>query len=308
MPKLQVMVFGCNGQLGHELVQQLGESAVPKPRDVIDITRHKAVRELITHARPSVVVNCAGINSPTACERDRGKAWDVNTDAVDNLVKTCAIAGIPFLHVSCDQVFGSAPTPKTPFTETDAVGPVNVYGTTKLAAEYSIMRLGQCFCPDYWKAGFKYWIIRTSMLFERPWRPSNNWVYQLNQFSEYRHTCEIGLPTSIVRSPTFTPHLAKAIVWLLNHNKEVVSGIYNIANTGAPSLYDIGRHISTVSPNGLKIVPVDRDKYARIHGRDPSTMPAFTALDCSKFKEISSVALPTWQEGIEEFASTWEDS
>lgn len=307
MQKMQVMILGCNGQLGHELVRQLGEEAVPKPHEVLDVTNLAAVRELLEHVRPSAVVNCAAISSPTACERNRNEAWKVNVSAVDHLVKTCAGQGIPYMHISCDQVYGADLSRNKPYTETDPTGPMNYYGVTKLSAEHAVLRLGQCMCPEYWSAGFRYWVIRTSMLYERPWRSSNNWIYQMLQFGEYRRDSHLALPNDVYRSPTYAPHLAKALIWLLHHHKEVVSGVYNLANQGAPSLYEIGTCLSMASKSGIKTSLTDRNTYARTHGRDPNSMPQYTALDSSKFNEISPIQLPYWQDALDEFALEWEE-
>lgn len=307
MSKTRAMILGCNGQLGHELVRQLGEDCIPKPREVLDVTDFKAVRALLTHVRPGVVVNCAGVTSPTACERNRPLAWKVNVEAADNLVKVCALLGLPYVHVSCDQVYGANGGRAAPYTETDVPGPVNYYGVTKLSAEHAVLRLAQCMCPEFWKAGFKYWVIRTSMLYERPWRRSSNWVYQMTQFGVSRKASELTLPSDVYRSPTYAPHLAKALVWMMRHRDEIVSGIYNIANTGTPSLFEIGSLLAVTAKNGLNISLTDRERYAKLHGRNPESMPTYTGLDCNKFNEISAVPMPTWQEGIDEFSKNWEE-
>jgi dTDP-4-dehydrorhamnose reductase len=306
MAKLQVLILGCNGQVGYELMQQLGDSCVPKPKEVLDVTNHKEVRELITRTKPTVVINCAANTSPTYCEKNKIPAWRVNAEAVDNMVKSCAISGIPFMHISCDQVFGADLAHKVPYYETDAIGPVNYYGITKMAAEHAVLRLGQCFCPDYWKAGFRYWVIRTSMLYERPWRSGTNWVYDMMLKGEQRRSSDVSLPIDVFRSPTYVPHFVKSLVWMCKHHREITSGIYNIASKGSPSLYDIGVELSIASKHGIRLNMTDRTAYARMHGRDPLSVPQYTALDSSKFAEISSITVPNWQAGIEEFAAAWE--
>jgi dTDP-4-dehydrorhamnose reductase len=307
MAKLQALVVGCNGQLGNELVRQLGDDCIPKPHDVLDVTDFKAVRELIRHVRPTVLINCAAETSISTCEKNRLQSWRLNADAVDNMVKSCALNGIPYMHISCDQVYGLDTFHRKPYTETDVPGPCNYYGMSKLAAEHAVLRLGQCMCPDYWKAGFKYWVIRTSMLYERPWRQHNNWVYQMYRFGETRKSTELSLPTDIFRSPTYAPHLATSLIWMLRHHKECVSGLYHVAAEGGPSLYEIGSILSLNSRNGIKLKMTDRNTYCKFNGREPLTMPEYTVLDSSKFNEISPIQIPNWQQGIEEFIAAVED-
>lgn len=306
MSKLQVMVLGCNGQVGRELVYQLGDECVPKTHEVLDITKLKETRALIAHARPSIVVNCAGMTSPTLCERNKAEAWRVNASAVDNLIKSCAISGIPFMQIGCDQVFGADETRYTPYVETDPIGPVNYYGVTKAAAEHSLLRLSQALKQDYSKPGFRYWNIRSSMLYERPWRRGNNWIYQIMSFGSRHRQSEVSLPIDVFRSPTYVPHFVKALIWLMRHHNELVSGIYHVASPGAPSLYDIGFEIATAFEHGITLNRVGRETYAKLHGRQKDSMPQYTALDSSKYLDISPIVIPDWRQGIEEFIEEWK--
>lgn len=306
MEKMQVMVLGCNGQVGRELVYQLGEECVPKTHEVLDVTDHEQVMELVSHARPSVVVNCAGITSPTICEKNKEEAWLVNANAVDNMIKSCAIVGIPFMQIGCDQVFGADAERNTPYLETDAVGPVNYYGVTKVAAEHAMFRLAQSLIADYSKPGFRYWNIRTSMLYERPWRNAHNWVYQIMSFGSRSRATEISLPIDVFRSPTYVPHFVKALIWFLRHGQEILSGIYHIASPGGPSLYELGFQLASEFDDQIAVKRVSREAYAKLHGRVPSSMPKYTVLDDSKFREISPIRLPSWELGIEEFVRDWK--
>ncbi|KAF3796215.1 Methionine adenosyltransferase 2 subunit beta [Nymphaea thermarum] len=155
----KVLVVGGTGYLGQHLLQELG-----KPYDVA-FTYHSATNpsasllqallpspprafkldlqtgeglDLIADALgpPHVVVNCAAISAPRACEMDPAVAMATNIPS--SLVKWLSSFGDfkPLLiHLSTDQVYEGV---KSFYKEEDDAIPVNVYGKSKLAAELFI--------------------------------------------------------------------------------------------------------------------------------------------------------------------------
>lgn len=101
-----------------------------------------------TFGHPDVVVNCAAISVPRACEVDPASAMATNvpTSIVDWLSRS-AIAGTdhphqsPYttllIHMSTDQVYEGL---KSFYKEEDETVPVNMYGKSKLAGEDFISR------------------------------------------------------------------------------------------------------------------------------------------------------------------------
>src|SRR5207237_9205229 len=71
-----------------------------------------------------------------------------------DLAAICGDLGATLAHFSSDYVFGLDPCRRTPYAETDPPGPVNVYGTSKVAGEYLL----RCCCP-------KHFVIRTCGLY-----------------------------------------------------------------------------------------------------------------------------------------------
>src|ERR1700739_1269018 len=103
----KVLITGAAGQLGKELERQLGPlRAIPRPHEVFDITNLAAIREWLPILNPDVVINCAAYTNPILAEQHPEDCWRVNALAVGNLARTCADAGIPFVHISSDYVFG----------------------------------------------------------------------------------------------------------------------------------------------------------------------------------------------------------
>ncbi|XP_016474697.1 uncharacterized protein LOC107796439 [Nicotiana tabacum] len=86
--------------------------------------------------QPDVVVNCAALSIPRACEADPTAAMAINVPSV--LVKwlsSFSNGGTLLIHLSTDQVYEGT---KSFYKEDDETLPVNVYGRSKVAAEQFI--------------------------------------------------------------------------------------------------------------------------------------------------------------------------
>ncbi|KAJ8900525.1 hypothetical protein K2173_025302 [Erythroxylum novogranatense] len=101
---------------------------------------------------PHVVVNCAAISVPRACESDPDAAMSVNVPSslVDWLL-SFREGNTLLIHLSTDQVYEGV---KSFYKEEDETVPVNVYGKSKLAAEQLISEK----CPNFA-------ILRSSIIF-----------------------------------------------------------------------------------------------------------------------------------------------
>jgi len=303
----QYLITGANGQLGMELVRQLGEeSVIAKPRETFNVSDMTKVKELIPLLRPAAVIHTAAMTDWVTAEQKRDECWRTNLQGTDNLVKVCALHGIPFVHISCDSVFGANRDPR-PRTETDPVVPCHQLAVTKACAEHAVLRLGQCVCPEFWQKGFRYWVIRTGLLYERPWRQNQNLVSRILRQADNRRGEEVSLASDMIFTPTYAPHLAKALVWLVRHYREMPSGVYHVGNLGHCSAYQFGQEISSNSRRPLKIRSTTREQMSQAFGGwDARLLPYHTALDCSKFADVVPIPLPDWREGVEQFSLDYE--
>lgn len=294
MDTSRYLITGATGQLGCELTKALGNEALPKPHEAFDVTNYAHVREWLPTLRPTMVIHCAAYNSVIGAEdpTNRARCWDVNAVATDNLVKTCAQAGIPFMYISTNRVFGQNTSHRVPYQEDDIVGPIGTFAQSKAAGEHAILRLGQCMCPDYWRNGFRYWIVRTANLYERPWRSYRNLPSMMLDSHDSRRTLHV--PNNVVTSFTYVPHLVKAIKYIIQHRREVVSGVYHVANNKSGSVFDFATELARHTKKKLEVAPVS--------STDPLT-PGYSALDTEKFSEnTGGPVLPCWREALAEYA------
>jgi dTDP-4-dehydrorhamnose reductase len=109
------------------------------------------MRTVIEEAAADVIVHTAGIPDVDECERNPELAWRVNAEGTKGLVGIARQMGTGFALISTDAVFDGKKA--CPHVESDAVGPLSVYGKTKVAAE------------EFARKHDRHWIFRVSVLF-----------------------------------------------------------------------------------------------------------------------------------------------
>lgn len=297
--KDKILVTGAAGQLGHEMQLRLGERCIVKPKEALDVTDEVHLRNWLPVLRPDMIINCAAYSGIIANEDKPQHGWAVNTKAVHVLAEVARQIKTPLLHISTDMVFGMDQrygATATPYVESDPVGPINNFGVTKAAAEHAIQRAN----PD----GRGYWIVRTANLYERPWRSYSNHAYRLLQLTG-RHVPVAALSDGL-SSTTYVPHLADALMWIIENRKDFPYGTYHVANSGHASLFEWSHEICSGIPKAPKLAAVGVDEYSRSIGLNKGKLPTFTALDTTKFDDIIGKKRPSWQEAVEEYQTAWK--
>lgn len=131
---MKVVLVGANGQLGRCL-----QDVFPDNWEVfcfnsseLDITRFESVQDIITIS-PDVIINTAAYTKVDLAETEVEAAFAVNATGVYHLAKAARDINARLIHISTDYVFNGQK--RTPYRETDAACPINVYGQSKLAGE-----------------------------------------------------------------------------------------------------------------------------------------------------------------------------
>lgn len=274
---MKVAVIGCNGMLGTDLVTACRAAGIePLGLDLpgFDVTKFECVRANL----PEVdrIVNCAAYVRVDDAESQREQAYAVNAEGAGNVARICSARNIGLIQISTDYVFdgrkGSA------YSEDDPVNPLSVYGASKLAGEELVRG-----------AGGRSLIVRTQSLFGVR---GANFVRTIAQRMK-KSDEPLRVVNDQFMSPTYTQHLAGAIVRLLPLGRE---GIVNVTASGFCSWFEFAQAIAARVKPGAAITPVGSSEYPR-----PAPRPAYSVLDTKRYREWTGSALPSWQKGLEEY-------
>lgn len=136
---VHLLVTGGAGQVGLEL----GAAAWPdniivhRPdRQALDLTDPESIRRVFAATPFAAVINAGAYTAVDRAETDLTTAFAANAMAPAVLAELTARAGIPMVQISTDYVFDGAGA--APYVETDPVGPLGVYGASKLAGELAV--------------------------------------------------------------------------------------------------------------------------------------------------------------------------
>ena len=225
----------------------------------LDITDEEAVAAAV---KDCVVVNCAGFTDVDGAENDEEAATLLNGAAPGYLAAAARVV----VHPSTDYVFDGTGT--RPYTEWDATNPISMYGRSKRGGE---MELGPADT-----------IVRTSWLFGVGGR---NFVDTMLGLAGERD--ELRVVDDQVGCPTFTGHLARAVVQLAASD---AYGIHHVAGAGACSWFDFAREIFRQADVGARVVPCTTDEFPR-----PAPRPAYSVLGSER---TETPRLPDWRTGL----------
>jgi dTDP-4-dehydrorhamnose reductase len=270
---MKVLITGAGGQLGRALQTVLaGHEVIALTHARLDITRFEDAREAVAAHRPDIVVNAAAYTNVDGAESDQAGAYRLNAVAPRNLSIASCELGIPLVHVSTDYVFDGLGD--RPYHEFDRTNPLSVYGKSKLAGEQTVAAHNP-----------RHYIARTSWLYHVEGENFPKAMLAQSRRAEVRVACDqFG-------SPTYAPHLAEAIVKLMETG---AYGIYHLAGNGAASRFDMTRKLYQLIGVGTVTLPAPTAEFPR-----PAPRPRYSVLTTIQEPVI---LLPPWEDGLAEFA------
>jgi dTDP-4-dehydrorhamnose reductase len=137
---LRILQFGAAGQLAREVLRRQDARVQVRglSRAEVDLADPAAVARAI-EAEPKVdlVLNTAAYTAVDKAESEPEAAYAVNAWAPKAMAKACQARGVPLVQVSTEMVFSGAKAGA--YAEDDPVGPLHVYGASKLAGEEAVL-------------------------------------------------------------------------------------------------------------------------------------------------------------------------
>jgi dTDP-4-dehydrorhamnose reductase len=281
---VKVFVTGAYGQLGGELCRQLGPRAIPVDIDTLDLADGPAVTARLRHLRPAAVINCAAYTQVDKAESEPEKCRAVNALAVEHLARACGELDCPLVQISTDYVFGAARPQGPPWTEQDCPSPQGVYARTKLEGERAAA------------SHPKHLVVRTCGLYARPSDPrATNFVKTMLRLGGVRP--EVRVVADQHCTPTYVPHLARAILFLLDHGgTRVPWGAYHATNAGATSWHEFAVEIFRLAGLPVAVRAISTAEYAA-----PAPRPSYSVLDTAAYHRLDGPPMPDWRSALVEY-------
>ena len=280
---MKILITGANGMLAKSVREKLSEGNELICTDVneLDITDESAVLKKVEEIKPKYIINCAAYTAVDKAEDVYDLADKINADGPGNLAKAAKAVDAVLIHISTDYVFNGDLDLSKSYVETDQVGPVTVYGKTKLHGEEEVQ-----------KNTDKFYIFRTAWLYG----DGNNFVRTMLKLGKTKD--EINVVSDQHGSPTYAEDLANIIKQAIE--KKIPYGIYHTTNQGFTTWYEFTKKIFELANISCKVNPVTTEKYIEIMKVKQAKRPFNSKL--SKEKILSQgVEIPTWEEGLKRY-------
>jgi dTDP-4-dehydrorhamnose reductase len=284
---MRILVIGTRGQVATALAERARLRSdielLALGRPALDLEHPADIIQPILATRPDLVVNAAAYTAVDKAESEPERAFAINRDGAAAVAMAASQLGAPLVHLSTDYVFdGSKPTP---YVETDATNPLNVYGRSKLAGEQAVLAAHPASL-----------VLRTSWVFS-PF--GSNFVKTMLRLGAERDSLrivadQIGNPTSALDIAEAILSLAPKLAATRNR-----AGICHLTNAGSTSwhgfadaIFDHSARLGGPKPRLEAVTTADYPTPAR--------RPSNSRLDTSALTERFGLALRPWQEAARE--------
>jgi dTDP-4-dehydrorhamnose reductase len=286
MAELPILVIGASGQLACALARRgaiLDHSIVCRGRPEANLADTASLQRQFDDLAPVVVINAAAYTAVDKAEEEPEAAFAANAAGLETLATLCEARGLPLIHVSTDYVFDG--TGRVPYTETDAIAPLGVYGVSKAQGEAAVRR-----------ACARHVILRTSWLYSMEGR---NFLTTMLRLGATRD--ELSIVNDQHGAPTWTHDVAGAICTiarrLVADRRDDAWGTYHLTGAGETTWFGFASEIFRLAAaRGSKVphlTPIAAKDYPTLAKRPP-----YSVLNTSKIRSAFAISLPGWQESL----------
>lgn len=234
---MKVLVTGSAGLPGNEIVRRLEERGVQclgVDAPELDLADAESVFALVQNYAPDVIVHCAGYTDADKAESLPEQCAAMNGLGTLTMARAAVKAGAKMLYLSSPQVFPG--TGNQPFAVSDAYGPKNVFGMSKVQGEDAVRSLLT-----------RYYIVRA------------DWIYGTGKRDFLRPLLKAAhekksllVSSDQVGSPTYAKDLARLICDLIATDRY---GIWHARNEGYYSRAEFASLIMKKTGNACRIIP-----------------------------------------------------
>ncbi len=275
---MRMLITGAAGMLGQDVAvaaRAAGHEPTTLARAELNICDRRAVQQALAAAAPDAVVNCAAWTDVDGAESNEDGAIAVNAGGAGNVAAAAAAVGAWTIHVSSDYVFDGRK--HEPYRESDTVGPQSAYGRSKLEGERAVAGA----------APGQHTIVRSSWLFGAGGGCFPRTIVRLAGERD-----RLTVVDDQVGCPTYTAHLASALVALAARPGGPPPGVLHVAGAGHCSWFQFATEIvAAAGITGCEVAPVSTAEFPR-----PAPRPAYSVLRSERGDDAPG--LPHWVEGL----------
>lgn len=275
-----LLILGKTGTLGKAF------SNIYKSRNIyhlllsrkdLNITHAPSIDQVIKELNPWGLINATGYVKVDEAEKDAETCMQVNAEGAAILAAICRQYDVRYLSFSSDLVFDGSK--KAPYTESDPVSPLNVYGKSKAASEKMVLQQDPSAL-----------VIRTSSFFG-PWDLYNFVYTTLHSLKEGK---QVIAANNVTISPTYVPDLAHACLDLLLDGD---TGIFHLTNQGQTTWANLALQVAVMNgfdENLVQGVPLHTMQL-------PAKRPLYSIL-----KSERGLVLPSLEDALERYMETMD--
>ncbi|HUK03676.1 MAG TPA: dTDP-4-dehydrorhamnose reductase [Burkholderiales bacterium] len=275
---MRILLTGRAGQVGSALeraLAPLGEVCA-FDRQGFDLLRPVEFRKAIGELNPAAIVNAAAYTAVDRAESEADLAFKVNSAAVGGLALAARSIGALLVHFSTDYVFDGEKA--SPYVESDAPNPLNVYGRSKLEGERAIAA-----------SGCRHLVFRTSWVYAPSGR---NFLRSI--LAAARTQPELRVVDDQHGAPTSSLDIAAAVARILAApDLAQKGGFYHMTAGGETTWHGFARAILDAKGIRTPLVAIPSSEYSTAARR-----PRNSRLSSAKLAADFGVVLPDWREGL----------
>ena len=291
---MKILLFGRGGQVGWELQRSLsvlGElvaldfDAAHNPNGLCgDFSNLNGLAETIRGVKPDVIVNSAAHTAVDKAESEPDFARKLNALAPGVLAEEAKKLGAWLVHYSTDYVFDGSGS--SPWHESDATGPLSVYGLTKLEGEQLVA------------INPKHLTLRTSWVYATR---GGNFAKTMLRLASERESLSVindqfGAPTSAELLADVTSHALRMVM-----QKPELAGLYHCVAGGETSWHGYAQYVLSQAKAlgaALKAGPDQVAATSTASYPTPAKRPLNSRLNTQKLQTTFGLTLPHWQQGV----------
>ncbi len=278
-----VLVTGGTGQLGTAIAALDWDDDIrllKPPRALLDLGSAESVSGYFSREDIALVINAGAFTAVDQAEARVADAFSVNAQGPALLADATRAIDVPLIQISTDYVFSG--NKLGPYSEEDQVGPLSVYGASKLAGEMAT-HLGN---P-------RSVVLRTAWVISAH---GTNFLKTMRRLAITRN--EVSVVADQIGCPTSAADIAAAVRLIaMTHleDHDAPTGTYHFTNGGIASWCDLAARIFALEGGGTVARPITTADYPTAAPR-----PANSVLSKDKIARDFGITPRDWTVAVDD--------